>query len=138
MMAAGPMIPEDRPHRLRTALRLVSGFALMAFVGLALAPSLVGEASGGDPIEPTSTPSIVVAAASANRSSQAASLSQVVETFEVFGGKNPFERPVLLPSIVDSTTTSTTSIPGTTTPDGATTTTTTQPGATTTTQPIEV
>ena len=68
-------------------------------------------------------------AAASNRTGDAASLSQAVETFEVFGGKNPFEKPTLRPATAPTTTVGTE-------PDGATTT--TVPGQTTTTQPIEV
>jgi len=134
-MRPDPMIPEDRPERLRTAIRLAAGLSFIAFVGLGIAPSVFSDSVDGETIEPTTTPSVVVARASANRSPRAASLAQAVETFEVFGGKNPFERPVLLP-----TRSPTTTLPDGTTPDGVTTT--TQPGsgtgATTTTQPVEV
>lgn len=134
-MRPDPMIPEDRPERLRTAVRLAAGLSFMAFVSLGLAPNLLGETAGAETIEPTATPSVVVARASSNRSPKSASLAQAVETFEVFGGKNPFERPVLLPSQTPTTT-----LPDGTTPDGATPT--TQPGSgsggTTTTQPVDV
>ena len=131
-ISSAPLIPEERPERLRTFVRLVAGLSFLAFLSLAVAPVLLGEAAANEPIEPTDTPSVVVAAAS-SRSSETANLSQVVETFEVFGGKNPFEKPTLRPA-----TPVTTAVPVGTDPDGATTT--TQPGETapTTTQPIEV
>ncbi len=124
----GPMIPDQRPQRLRTAVRMLAGLSLISFLSVAVAPALLGEAAADAPLEPTATPSIVVAAAS-NRTGDAASLSQAVETFEVFGGKNPFEKPTLRPATAPTTTVGTE-------PDGATTT--TVPGQTTTTQPIEV
>ena len=132
-MRPDPMIPEDRPQRLKTAIRLLAGLSFLAFVSLAVAPTLVGEAAADQPIEPTATPSVVVAPASSNSSAQAASLSQVAETFEVFGGKNPFERPTLRPATSPDTT-----LPPGTDPDGATTTTLPGDPAPTTTQPVEV
>lgn len=132
-MRPDPMIPEDRPDRVRTAVRLIAGLSFLAFVSVGIAPNVLGDVSASDPLEPTATPSVVVAAAASTRSADAASLSQVVETFEVFGGKNPFEKPTLRPAGSGNTTTTT--VPGTN-PDGATTTTT--PGATTTTAPIDV
>lgn len=131
-MRPDPMFPEDRPDRFRTAIRLLAGLSLLAFVSVGIAPNVLGDAAAGDAVEITDTPSVVVANAASSRSADAAALSQVVETFEVFGGKNPFERPTLRPATV---TTTTTSVPGTD-PDGATTT--TAPGATTTTTPVEV
>ncbi|MCP3938302.1 MAG: hypothetical protein GY708_23385 [Actinomycetia bacterium] len=140
-MRPDPMIPEDRHHRLRTGLRLAAGLSLLAFLALAVAPALMGAPTSAVSVESvsTETPSVVVANASSNRtvSPVAAAASQVIETFEVFGGKNPFEQPAVFPSGSGRASTTTT----TTDPSSGGTTTTTvadgQSGTTTTTTPIE-
>ncbi len=132
-MRPDPMIPEERPERLRTAIRLIAGLSFLAFVSIGVAPNVIGEAAAQPPVASPATPSVVIATASASRTGDAAALSQVVETFEVFGGKNPFEKPTLRPASRGET--PATTIPGTV-PDGATTT--TAPGTPPTTAPIDV
>ncbi len=154
-MRPEPMIPDARPDRLRSALRLAAGLALLAFFAVAATPLLLDPNQGESLAAPAQTPSVVVATASNNSglSSQLAA-AQVIETFEVFGGKNPFERPAVFPtgaSRFDETTT--TAVPGgataTTTPtgdggadgetgDGATTTDGQTDSTTSTTTPVQV
>ncbi|NOX29210.1 MAG: hypothetical protein GXP35_04035 [Actinobacteria bacterium] len=147
-MRPDPMIPEDRPDRLRSALRLTAGLALLMFFAMAATPLLLEPSRGEVLTAPVAGPPSVVVATASNNSglSSRIAAAQVIETFEVFGGKNPFERPTLLPSGASRVDTS-----STTTPDGTPVTTTPADGSsggtatdadtadtTTTTQPVEV
>lgn len=143
-MRPDPMIPDDRPDRLRSAMRLAAGLAVLAFFAVAATPMLLSPADGDTLAAPTSTPSVIVATASATNAGLSGQLAaaQVIETFEVFGGKNPFERPATFPS-GSARDDATTTVPGatpTTTPDGGTSTDgqTDTSTTTSTTTPVEV
>ncbi len=114
-MQPDPMIPDDRPDRLRSAMRLAAGLAVLTFFALAATPMLLAPGNGPQVATPSSTPSVVVATASATGSATASQVAaaQVIETFEVFGGKNPFERPAIVGAPrVDTTPTTTTPVDG--------------------------
>ncbi|MCB0990870.1 MAG: hypothetical protein KDB16_07820 [Acidimicrobiales bacterium] len=142
-MQPDPMIPEDRHARLRTGLRLAAGMSLLVFLAAAVAPAMMGgpAASQTSDTAVTQTPSVVVSNASATRTQVAA--AQVIETFEVFGGKNPFEKPAVFPTGSGRTDTTTTTVAdggdGGTTPtsEGSTGTDGQTGDTTTTTAPIE-
>lgn len=117
-MQPDPMIPDDRPDRLRSAMRLAAGLAVLTFFALAATPMLLAPGDGATVATPSSTPSVVVETASATGTATASQVAaaQVIETFEVFGGKNPFERPALV-GVPRVDTTATTAAPS---GDGAT------------------
>ncbi|MDG2111173.1 MAG: hypothetical protein P8N02_01005 [Actinomycetota bacterium] len=127
-----PFEEMEREQRGRRILTFSATMALLLFVGFAVFPSLLGNKSERPEFEGQ------VAAIVVDRPDDAGSLAlaagDAIETFEVFGGKNPFTRPLSLPTSAPDPSPTTT--PGAT--DPATPTTTTTPGGTTNPTPTTV
>ncbi len=141
-LAPTPMLPERPPSRGRVALKLAAGLSLLAFAAYALVPGLSDQGSADPESTPAEAARVVVADAGSASPQSASGLPAVVETFEVFGGKNPFEPPSVFP--VSSPPDTVGEPASTPTDNGSGATTTTTPtdsggggGTTTTTQPVE-
>ena len=96
-----PFDEMERARRGRRILTFAAGVALVLFVGFAVFPSLMGGGDDNDPIE-GEVASVVVGQEDLATVSPLAA-GDVIETFEVFGGKNPFAQPLSLPSVPVST-----------------------------------
>ena len=123
-----PFDEMDRARRGRKILTVAATLALLLFVAFAVFPSLL-DTRGDTPEYDGQVAAVVVERAEA-APPLALSAGDAIETFEVFGGKNPFTRPLSLPSSTPATTTTTPgATPSPTTTPGAT------PGSTPTTIP---
>lgn len=122
-----PFEEMERERRGRRILTFSATMALLLFVGFAVFPSLLGDKSERPEFE-GQVAAIVVDRADGT-GSMALAVGDAIETFEVFGGKNPFTRPLSLPTSAPDP------APGATDP---TTPTTTTPGGTTNPTPTTV
>ena len=86
----------ERARRARRILTFAATMALLLFVALAVFPSLLG--TGSDRREYDCQVAAVVVERPEAVPSLALAAGDAIETFEVFGGKNPFTRPLSLPS----------------------------------------
>ncbi len=96
-LAPTPMLPENPPSRGRVALKLAAGASLLAFAVYALVPALADRGSADPEPTPAAPARVVVANAGSVSAQPPSGRPAVVETFEVFGGKNPFEPPSVFP-----------------------------------------
>jgi hypothetical protein len=144
-----PFYEMERARRGRRLLTVAAVISLAAFATMAFAPASLGRVISGWSVfgEPSSDDDRLVegqVAAVVVSQDQASTQLQVaasggIETFEVFGGKNPFQRPLSLPSPGGGSTTVPSSGGGEATPStttapssgggGSTSTTTTVPAA---------
>ena len=111
----------DRARKGRKALSIAAIFALLLFVAFAVFPNLLG--TNDVPPEYDGQVAAIVVEREGVEPPFALSAGDAIETFEVFGGKNPFTRPLSLPSSIPTT------VPGGD-PDAPTTTPDSTPGAT--------
>jgi hypothetical protein len=144
-----PFYEMERARRGRRLLTVAAVISLAAFATMAFAPASLGRVISGWSVfgEPSSDADRLVegqVAAVVVSQDQGSAQLQVaasggIETFEVFGGKNPFQRPLSLPSPGGGSTTVPSSGGGEATPSsttapssgggGSTSTTTTVPAA---------
>ncbi len=92
----------ERTRRFRKILSLTATIALLLFIGFAVFPALLGDDDG--PPSYDGQVAAVVVQGEAAVPPLALSAGEAIETFEVFGGKNPFTRPLSLPSTPNPTT----------------------------------
>jgi len=92
----------ERTRRFRRMLTLTATVSLLLFVGFAVVPPLLDD---GDE-SPTYDGQVAAVTVEQDAAVPPLSLSagEAIETFEVFGGKNPFTRPLSLPSTPTPTT----------------------------------
>lgn len=119
-----PFEEMERARRGRRILTFTATMALLLFVGFAVFPNLLGGGSD-DPEYDGQVASVVVERSDEGAAALALATGDAIETFEVFGGKNPFTRPLSLPSSTpvtdpDPTDPNSPATPTTTTPGGAT------------------
>jgi hypothetical protein len=108
----------ERARRVRRILSFAAALALLSFVGFAVFPNLLD--GPGEPESVDGQVAAVVVEQGGATPPLALLAGDAVETFEVFGGKNPFTRPLSLPSTPTSTTepgsgsstSTTTTVPG--------------------------
>ena len=115
-----PFDDMDRARKGRKALSIAAIFALLLFVAFAVFPNLLG--TNSVPPEYEGQVAAIVVERDGIDAPLALTAGDAIETFEVFGGKNPFTRPLSLPSSIPTTT------PGGT-PGGDPATSTTTPGS---------
>lgn len=95
-----PFEEMDRARRGRRVLSAAAIVALLTFVAFAIFPSLMGGQDSPQEFDGQ------VASVVLDRDDDgllAIGAGDAIETFEVFGGKNPFTRPLSLPSSVPTT-----------------------------------
>ena len=92
----------ERTRRFRKILSFTATMALLLFIGFAVFPALLGDDDG--PPSYDGQVAAVVVESDAAVPPLALSAGEAIETFEVFGGKNPFTRPLSLPSTPTPTT----------------------------------
>ena len=110
-----PFYEMERGRRGRRLLTVAAVISLAAFAAMALAPASLGRVLSGWTVFGEPSPeddwsvegqvaSVVVSQDQGSPQLQVAAFGGI-ETFEVFGGKNPFQRPLSLPSTGGGSTT---------------------------------
>ncbi|MGY9074903.1 MAG: hypothetical protein ACKVHU_18355 [Acidimicrobiales bacterium] len=92
-----PFDEMNRVRRFRRALSLAASAALVALLAVALGPGLL-TSGGSDPEVVEGRVAAVVVGRDGPSPAIGIAVGDSIETFEIFGGKNPFQRPLSLPT----------------------------------------
>ncbi|MFT7646914.1 MAG: hypothetical protein ACI8Y4_001654 [Candidatus Poriferisodalaceae bacterium] len=92
-----PFDEMDHARRFRRAITAAATLSLTVLLAVAFGPGLLSDSDSGPEVVEGRVAAVVI-----ERDVGASALSAIpgdaVETFEIFGGKNPFQRPLSLPT----------------------------------------